>query len=181
MKNFIWKMTILILMLMIVSYSQDQESDKIEKEIKYSGVLSNPQDLNFSLDQLGNANSQQLIQNEAFVGNYAQMVQYGNSNYAKITQEGEKNVSYLFQIGNSNESELNLLGDYNTTIGVQVGNSNSIEQELLGSSRFYYVEQFGNDNGIIQLENSSNSVPFSIIRQRGNGMQIRIINGGIVK
>ena len=80
--------------------------------------------------------------------------------------------------GSDNSADINIVGSYNIAGVQQVGNGNFVSQDLMGDNLQFLIFQNGNENFINQIQTEPTSIPIQI-QQRGNGMRLTIINGGI--
>ncbi len=136
-----------------------------------------------------NGNSAYLIQNGANQQAYIQQVQGnqavvyqggGDGNFLNLNQSGDGNVSIVVQRGSNNRFEQNMNGNNNGSIIFQRGDNNVIQQQFYTDDLRYAITQLGNDNKVIQTENGSGNSPQKLgIIQKGNGMELRIIQGNL--
>ncbi len=170
---------LLIFCLRFIAYAQFEST--VQNDIR-TQVLQNIglDDMSLAIDQIGGANNQTIINNNQSLSNFAQIIQIGGGNQTEIEQDGDNNFSLSIQSGSSNFHKLYLAGNNNLTINYQNGYSNYVEQDIIGNNLYYLMSQDGNFNEIIQIENSPSSIPY-IVNQRGDGLKLKIVNGGIVK
>ncbi len=133
------------------------------------------------LDGIDKAILQQVVNLNQFTssnfdGNSASVTQLGSSNTANLTQTGNGNKSVSVQVGDNNSYDLAINGDDNKSIVGQFGRENVVNQELNGDNLFYVVLQFGNHNEVTQVENGQTAKQYEV-RQYGNDMNIKIVNG----
>ncbi len=182
---------IILFFLSITAYGQNERMSETRiAQLEYSSVqgigltaLPAIGSNTSNLTQLGSNNIVEVNQtqtNPNSLNNYASILQTGSDNSAKLSQKGSNNKAVWAQYGNNNQYEASFEGDDNTSVLLQFGNSNSVLQNITGNGIESNVEQYGNNNEFTQVENSGLSKPLSII-QRGNGMSIKIYNGGFVR
>jgi len=181
----------IFLLLSFTAYGQDERMSETKiAQLEYSSVQGVEMEAlpatgsNTShLVQFGSNNVTMVNQtqtNPNSLNNYAAILQAGSNNSAKLSQNGSNNKAVWSQFGNNNQYEASFEGDDNTSFLLQVGDFNSVRQNVVGNGLESHVEQYGNNNEFTQVENSGFSKPLSII-QRGNGMSIKIYNGGFVR
>ncbi len=181
----------ILLLLSVAAYGQDDRMSETKiAQLKYSSVqgigletLPARGSNTSHLAQFGSNNVSQVNQtqtNPNSLNNYAAILQAGSDNSAKLSQEGSNNKAVWAQFGHNNQYEASFEGDDNTSLLLQVGDFNAVRQNIAGNDLESRVEQYGNSNEFTQVENSGFSKPLSII-QRGNGMSIKIYNGGFVR
>jgi hypothetical protein len=118
-----------------------------------------------------------VLSNITIEKNLSQIVQVGNYNNAKITQNGEDNIALIKQMGDFNSYTGSQDGIDLLTYSEQLGDFNSIIQELRGNNLNYVLIQKGNNNDILQVENSHSLFKEYQVVQRGEGLRLIIING----
>lgn len=106
----------------------------------------------------------------------------GQNNLAVIVQNGSMNETALRQWGDDNIAGIRLIGNQNRITLTQDGSGNQYLMDFTGSalgsmgrSETHRVRQIGNNNRLIQV--GTGSMPFNV-RQRGNGMRMRIQHHG---
>jgi len=167
---------------------QPQSSSGLQQQTSEDAILeslqnpsSNPQQDNGNtaiINQYGDYNSgliNQFQQQYGLGGNYANILQDGNSNDAIIYQYGNDINTSLSQNGDDNYARVILEGNNIGADLTQNGNGNYIDQNLSGSSFDYSVLQDGNNNQLIQYQDGLYSTPFQI-NQVGNGITTIIID-----
>ncbi len=129
--------------------------------------------------QDGDRNTMEIMQTGS--GHTALSMQYGNGNTHTITQNGSNTAAAGLQVGDNN-TITQFLGGYGiNAIAVQLGDGNTILSELSGSFEggAFGIQQEGNFNTLRQYETGT-SVPYRV-RQSGNGMELMIIEGPVIK
>lgn len=181
----------IMFLLSVTAYGQDDSMSETKiAQLQYSSVQGIELDAlpargsNTShLAQFGSNNITKVNQtqtNPNSLNNYAAILQAGSDNSAELSQNGNNNKAVWAQFGNNNQYEASFEGDNNTSLLLQAGDFNAVRQNIAGNDLESRVEQYGNNNEFTQVENSGFSKPLSII-QRGNGMSIKIYNGGFVR
>ena len=141
----------------------------------------------FILDRLENGGQRNLLHSYLLSGfsaggnitlvnqngtdNEANVLQFGLSNLAVVSQQGSDNATLLEQIGNNNIFGAWLTGDGNLLSVHQEGHDNLYVLDFVGSDLNHSVLQIG--NGIEAYQVGAASRPFSI-EQYGSRMNIRI-------
>lgn len=181
----------ILFLLSVIAYGQNERMSETKiAQLKYSSVQgigldsSLPIGSNTShLTQFGSNNAIKVNQtqtNPNSLNNYAAILQAGSYNSAKLNQNGNNNKAVWAQFGNNNQYEASFEGDNNYSFLLQAGDFNTVRQNIAGNGLESNVEQYGNNNEFTQVENSGFSKPLSVI-QKGNGMTIKIYNGGFVR
>ncbi len=188
-KTFLMVNLILITISQLVLGQQpnDNNEEAFLKQIESSEhFVAKSNDLSLSntaqIQQIGdynNASINQTLMGTNVSGNVAELIQNGDINIVVLNQTGGGNNHYIYQNGNSNMLETSVLGDNNSSLINQIGSSNLVNQKLSGNGMTFVLSQYGNNNEIVQVENNQSSQKYEII-QNGNGMQLVIINGGIL-
>ena len=132
--------------------------------------------------QEGNLNSTRVLQINPDMAeiNYANIKQNGNNNFASLSQSGSGNLSYVEQDGLYNDIEMSLDGNNLAAFLGQYGDGNMIRQNLSGEELSFILIQNGNDNSLIQIEDGTAAINYTVI-QNGNGMNVQIIRSNIFR
>lgn len=129
--------------------------------------------------QDGDRNTMEIKQTGS--GHTALSMQYGSGNTHDITQNASNTAAAGLQVGDNNTISQLLDGYDINAIAIQIGNGNSIISELSGlfGGGAFGIQQEGKFNMLHQYEYGK-SVPYRV-RQSGNGMELMIIEGQVVR
>lgn len=188
----------ILLSFIVVLFSTTAFSQQ-NQDMAGSDILQNSDDA-LILPQLENptnnllpvsphGNKAYIIQNGSNQQAYIQQVQSnqavvyqggGDGNFLNLTQSGDRNVSVVVQNGSGNRLDQNLESNNSGSIIFQKGDNNVIQQQFYTDDLRYAITQLGNDNKVIQTDEGTGNTPPKLgIIQKGNGMELRIIQGNI--
>jgi|GEM_PF-1155359 len=158
----------------------DSELNLPQVELTTNSILNANLDVNNSARVIQNG-SNQTAYIEQVQGSHAVVYQGGgDGNFLNLKQSGDRNVSVLVQDGSGNHLNQDINGNNSGSVIFQKGDNNVIQQQFYTDDLRYAITQFGNDNKVIQTDEGTGNAPPKLgIIQKGNGMELRIIQGNI--